>query len=483
MKRNYLLTVLLVLTMFMTLGVGSFIEAGAAPLNTGALQAGTVPLNSDHIGATNPGFQQDTCPTPPAGQEGWWGWHFIMPGNNNFTSLSVTFQNAGTFSANPFPGTVFVAHPDNSHAYIWTPTPDTLVAGSATSDGDNTFFNLSHVCPGSTSTNTPTNTPTDTPTNTPTNTPTDTPTNTPTNTPTDTPTNTPTNTPTDTPTNTPTFTATNTPTSTSELGQLKVCKVARPRSNLGRVFTFQVNGVTYNVPAGYCVLAGQYALNTNVTIQETIPAGFFISSIEVKPNSRKVSKDLSLGTVVVKIGAGVTEVIYTNKPTGTPTATPRPTRTPGGTKPPTATPAVTGRLQICKEANGNGVSGNFTFRFDTRSRSLPVGACTLIMSANTGTLVVTENAKSGYVVTDIYTIPANRLISKDLSNRTATINIVQGNAASQTIVVFVNSAVSSQAVPQGTTAAYNPAASNELGLFWNNLWDVVLGKDLRSSVN
>src|SRR5690606_10440916 len=110
-----------------------------------------VPLNPSHVGTTNSGFGTiGECPTPPAGQEGWWGWHFIMPANNNFTSLSVTFQNAGTFSADPFPGGVFVAHPDNSHAYIWTPTDDVLLAGSATSSGSNNFFNLSHVCPGMT---------------------------------------------------------------------------------------------------------------------------------------------------------------------------------------------------------------------------------------------------------------------------------------------------------------------------------------------
>ena len=147
----------------------------AAPFtNVSALQDGTVPLHSSHVGATNPGFQADSCPTPPAGKEGWWGWHFVMPNNNNFTSLSVTFQNAGTFSADPFPGSAFVAHPDNSHAYVWTPGPDTLLGGSATSDGANEFFNLSHVCAGNTQTETPTPTPTDPPTETPT--PTDTPT-------------------------------------------------------------------------------------------------------------------------------------------------------------------------------------------------------------------------------------------------------------------------------------------------------------------
>ncbi len=123
--------------------------AGLLALGAGAALAETpVLLNPAHVGATNPGFEIGACPVPPAGQEGWYGWHFIMPANNNFTSLSVTFENAGTFSADPFPGGVFVAHPDTNHAYIWTPGPDTLLTGSATSDGDNTFFNLSHVCPG-----------------------------------------------------------------------------------------------------------------------------------------------------------------------------------------------------------------------------------------------------------------------------------------------------------------------------------------------
>src|SRR5687767_11441360 len=317
MKKNIAVISFVMICIVATLMVGApQFSATAAPLSNAALTVGTVILNPSHIGATNPGFQTGTCPTPPAGQEGWWGWHFIMPGNNQFTSLSVTFLNAGTFSADPFPGTAFVAHPDNSHAYIWTPTADTLLAGSATSDGDNTFFNLSHVCPSSDPTNTPTNTPTDTPTN--------------------------------TPTDTPTNTATNTP--PADLGQLKVCKVAGAGVTPGSLFTINVNGVPYNVPAGpnngFCVLAGQFPLNTNVTVQEVIPAGYIVARIEVLPNSRAVSKNLAIGKVVVKIGTGVTEAIFTNKasglPTKTPTAivTPRPTRTPVST-----TPAPTGRLQ------------------------------------------------------------------------------------------------------------------------------------------
>ena len=268
----------------------------------------------------------------------------------------------------------------------------------------------------------------------------------------------------DTPTDTPTNTPTNTPTATpaSDLGQLKVCQVAATGVAIGQIFTIKVGNINYNVPAGYCVLAGQFPLNTQVTVQETIPASHYVSRIEVRPDSRTISNDSSIGIVVVKIGSGVTEVIFTNKivgmptPTPTPTlastSTPRPTRTPTSTPScapnctPTPTPIPTGRMQICKEADGAGVSGNFTFRFNTNSRSIPVGACTLIISVNAGTLTITEDAQAGYVVSDVYTIPAGRLISEDLNSRSVTVTIVQGYAASQTIVVFVNRAVTSQVI-------------------------------------
>jgi hypothetical protein len=60
--------------------------------------------------------------------------------------------------------------------------------------------------------------------------------------------------------------------------------------------------------------------------------------------------------------------------------------------------------------------------------------------ASAGTVTITEDAQAGYQVADIYTIPADRLVSKDLNARTATVTIVQGDVSSQTIVVFVNRA-------------------------------------------
>src|SRR5688572_727601 len=246
----------------------------------------------------------------------------------------------------------------------------------------------------------------------------------------------------------------------AESGQLKVCKVAGSGVVEGTLFTFRVNGSSYSVPAGpaerngYCVLAGQYPVNSEVTVEEVIPSGYYVSRIEVKPD-RTVSKDTSQGIVTLRIVSGVIEAIFTNKvagsptPTRTPTSvntpTPRPTKTPPSCDPnctATPTPIPMGRLQICKEAEGSGVTGSFTFRFETRSRNVPVGACAGLIAVNAGTLRITEDARTGFTVADIYTIPADRLINKDLITGVANVRIVEGTAASQTIVIFRNRAVS-----------------------------------------
>lgn len=215
----------------------------------------------------------------------------------------------------------------------------------------------------------------------------------------------------------------------TELGQLKVCKVAGIGVTKGEVFTFTIDNAIYSIPAGYCILAGQYPLDTEVTIKESIPTGYFVASINVQPNDRTISQNTALGETVVRIGTGITEVFFKNATSiSTSTKTPVPT-----------TPQ--GYMQICKQAEGTGVSGYFTFRFAAQQRSVPVGACSnLIFNVTPGTLTVTEDAQTGYEVADIYTIPADRLISKDILGRSATITILPsgGDASLQTVVVFVN---------------------------------------------
>jgi hypothetical protein len=256
-----------------------------------------------------------------------------------------------------------------------------------------------------------------------------------------------------------------------ELGQLKVCKVAGNGVELGKLFTIKVGDTNYKVPAGpsdggYCVLAGQYPLKTLVTVQEVIPSGYYVARIELKP-SRAVSKDVASGEVVVKVGYGVTEVIFTNKagtppptpsvtPTTSVTSTPRPTKTstptpecePNCTPTPTSVPK--GRLQICKEADGTGVSGYFTFNYGSKSVTIPAGACSSLLTVEAGSLTITEVSRAGYIVTDVYTIPSDRLLSKNVGNRTANVTIVEGNAASQTIAIFKNRAQLATSTPTAT---------------------------------
>ena len=249
-----------------------------------------------------------------------------------------------------------------------------------------------------------------------------------------------------------------TPGQVIELGELKICKAGGSSVTRGQLFTFRVGSTEYRVPAGYCVLAGQYALNTELAIQETIPAAYYVSAINVRPGSRSVSQDLATGSAVIRIGSGVTEVIYTNWLVGVPTSTPRPTNTPS-----TNTPQPVGRLQICKAAVDPGVAGNFTFRFDARSFNIPVGACSVLLFVNVGTLTITEDPRSGYTLADIYTIPASRLISTDLNGRSATVRIVEGTVASQTIVVFRNRSVAVTATFTHTatqTPSHTPTATS-----------------------
>ena len=77
--------------------------------------------------------------------------------------------------------------------------------------------------------------------------------------------------------------------------------------------------------------------------------------------------------------------------------------------------------------------------------SIPAGACSGLIGVDAGTLTISEEAQAGYVVTDVYTIPADRLLSEDLNARSVTVTIVQGNAATQTIAIFRNRAVTPNA--------------------------------------
>jgi hypothetical protein len=164
-----------------TLGLAVVAQLSVTPAATSA-ETYTVPLHQD-TPIQNSGYgDKGDCPGSPAE----WGWHFVLPGSDaSFVTLTTTFENAGEIVTTTF------GPPTDQHAYVYTPTDDTLVSATAeVTGGDVTFFNLSHVCAGGgteSASPTPSVTPSETPSATPSETPSETPSATPSETPSETP--------------------------------------------------------------------------------------------------------------------------------------------------------------------------------------------------------------------------------------------------------------------------------------------------------
>jgi hypothetical protein len=100
----------------------------------------------------------------------------------------------------------------------------------------------------------------------------------------------------------------------------------------------------------------------------------------------------------------------------------------------------TGFLEICKQADGPAVAGDFEFTMAGRSVVVPVGACSAAIELPAEPTTITEVAVDGVSVTDVHAAPSDRLIGRDLATRTAAVTIVAGDVSSQTTVTFSNHA-------------------------------------------
>ena len=134
----------------------------------------------------------------------------------------------------------------------------------------------------------------------------------------------------------------------------------------------------------------------------------------------------------------------TNTPTSTDTSTETATSTATGTatNTPTNTPTpgeATGYLEICKTSDPEGpVTGTFTFMVAGQTFTVPAGACTAPIQLPAGQVTITEQSRAGIVLTEISTIPSDRLVSSDLNTGTAVVNIVPGDVSTETVVFFRN---------------------------------------------
>jgi uncharacterized repeat protein (TIGR01451 family) len=101
-------------------------------------------------------------------------------------------------------------------------------------------------------------------------------------------------------------------------------------------------------------------------------------------------------------------------------------------------PPSKGYLEICKAASGTGVTGNFQFKVEGKTYTVPVGACSAVIQVTAGNVTVTEVARAGSQLVSVTTSPAARLVSVSLATRSAVVKVVKGNVSTQTIVTFTN---------------------------------------------
>ncbi|MFE9424467.1 hypothetical protein ACFYNO_16025 [Kitasatospora sp. NPDC006697] len=145
----------------------ALLSVGAVGLVSGVITA--IPAQAASGSTYSPPFHQASdlpitakggggdCPGIPSSQD---GWNFVLPGSStDFVSLTVTFQPGGTRTITSF------GPPDDKHANVGSAPGAQLTGATAVVTGGSVkFFNLSHMCPA-TSTPTPTpSAPTPTPT-------------------------------------------------------------------------------------------------------------------------------------------------------------------------------------------------------------------------------------------------------------------------------------------------------------------------------
>jgi hypothetical protein len=219
----------------------------------------------------------------------------------------------------------------------------------------------------------------------------------------------------------------------SATGTLEICKAASGDSFAG-TFGFKVQGLSevVEVQVGLCSLPIKLRPGT-VTVTEVERPGYSVEGIATVPANRLQEKNLGAGTAKVAIVAGdanQTMLTFTNK------VIPK------------------GYLEVCKaKPNDNDKLegyGSFTVGqpgSQPQTVSVRVGACSLPIQLTPGPATITEVANSGAQLVDIETTPEDRVLSKDLTRRSVTVEIVAGGRSAQTMVTFINKKV----IPPPTT--------------------------------
>lgn len=200
---------------------------------------------------------------------------------------------------------------------------------------------------------------------------------------------------------------------------LKLCKAAGLGVTVGTPFAFTVNGNPLTIPAGpqpggYCVVAGSFAQNAAVLVQETGPLGYTAGNITVAPATSLVGMpDLLNKKVQLSMGNGATDVTFTNE------------RVKG----------ETGYLEICKRGH---VVGNFSFTITPGNIGpivVPAGVCSPAIKVYGGSVTIHETPVPNTVMIGCATIPASRQGPCNPAGWSSTVSAAGGISSETTAII------------------------------------------------
>ena len=200
-------------------------------------------------------------------------------------------------------------------------------------------------------------------------------------------------------------------------GRLKVCKVAGPGVPVGTPFTItadnqpQFTVIAGPAPGGYCAIGPLFPVGSYVPVTESLSNGTQLINSNVQPPGNFVWP-INNG-VIVQIGNGVTEVTFTNKRTG--------------------------YIEVCKQTDPAGGTGNYTFFLNPGGGpyTIPAGSCTPAIEVPAGTVTIHEVLNPGVQMVGCSTLQGAQ-ISCNPAAGISTVNVAPGNIANQTIAMITN---------------------------------------------
>ncbi len=229
-------------------------------------------------------------------------------------------------------------------------------------------------------------------------------------------------------------------------GTLIVCQ-ASENGMTGREFQVSVSGGTpLAVQGGRC--SGALAVPAGSLTVQQLPSDSTVTSITTVASrvDRSVSPnpELSARRIRVLVPDGTTfysatRVTFTNEGGAAAAPPPPADPPPGGADEPPPTSGL-GLLEICKfMAPGEPAFDGrpFAFRID-RNRYVTVraGRCSLPLQVSAGDHVITELLDRSFELVAVETLPAGRVVSRDLPGASATVRVPAG--ADETTVLFTN---------------------------------------------